>query len=175
MSQPPTTNPFESSTTQDAYSPPAGPPPGHSASPPATEPSHQAPSDTADVTAQAVVTPPPPATNTGSPLQTASTPALSNLSTRPASSLSPAQTQSPPPAQTTTQEREVVNDPRIIALRGMFPDYDDLILYAAESFVLWLYLILCSFSQTIRPRFCRWEPGSCYRHLARHERSRLSQ
>ncbi|KAF5321384.1 hypothetical protein D9619_001527 [Psilocybe cf. subviscida] len=127
MSQPTSTNPFESSATSEAYAPPAGPPPGHSASPPVTEPSYQAPSDTADVTAHTVVTPPPPATSTGSPVPAASSPAPSNQSTRPVPSQSPAHTQSPPP-QTAAQEREAVNDPRIIALRGMFPDYDDLIL-----------------------------------------------
>lgn len=37
---------------------------------------------------------------------------------------SPAPVQQPSPQQ----ERETVNDPGIIALRGMFPDYDDLIL-----------------------------------------------
>ncbi|KJA27831.1 hypothetical protein HYPSUDRAFT_51784 [Hypholoma sublateritium FD-334 SS-4] len=34
----------------------------------------------------------------------------------------------PPPQPTPQHERETVNDPGVISLRGMFPDYDDLIL-----------------------------------------------
>ena len=56
---------------------------------------------------------PPPVTNTGMP---STTPPAANLGA------------SPPPQPTPQHERETVNDPGVIALRGMFPDYDDLIL-----------------------------------------------
>lgn len=56
---------------------------------------------------------PPPVTNTGMP-----------STTSPAANLGA----SPPPQPTPQHERETVNDPGVIALRGMFPDYDDLIL-----------------------------------------------
>jgi hypothetical protein len=45
----------------------------------------------------------------------------------------------PPDAQT----REAVVDPRVVALRGMFPDYDDLILCALSQLVSGVTWIMC--------------------------------
>lgn len=75
-----------------------------------------------------------PPTPPSAPDATASSPTPARLvrsqSPSPSPSAAAINDNPPTPHSNDERERETVNDPRVIALRGMFPDYDDLILCA---------------------------------------------
>lgn len=62
-------------------------------------------------------------------------------------------------------------DERVVALRGMFPDYDDLILFVRRSLTLPVTRTLTLSGQAICPRVRSLESGSGYRYVAGNERS----
>lgn len=84
------------------------------------EPPSESPSQSIvpPTTPSPITTPPPPITSVGTAGTANVSESILDLPARP-----------PPEVQT----REAVVDPRVVALRGMFPDYDDLILCALFS------------------------------------------
>ena len=84
---------------------------------------------------------------------------------------------SPPPASTaepqhapSTGQTEQPADPRVAALKAMFPDFDEQILCVRTVPSTGLSLI---FTQAVCTRLCQWQSGPRHRHAARHERSRI--